>query len=133
MTDVHVINLSGYMLATDSYVRRVGQKWLPYDTMVYVCKNLDVAKRILMESHNGKCDCTGAIWTTIYRVSAPMVGCVHADKSKVWTQDASKITVDGEVLHCAPHRFKEDELLQTAACIRPAFFGRVNTLMEKTK
>lgn len=117
--DTYILNLSGFMLAVDGGWRPGGQ-WWPHSTMVYVCRNLATAKRILQMSQDGLLlDCP--VWATIYRVSAPKVKCVRSDKDVIWTTDASKIIVDSSVFHQAPRMKSEEELLANAKKQRPEF------------
>ena len=133
MADVYIINLSGFMLGTDKDVLQPGQKWLPYDTEVYVCRNIDVAKRLLQLSQRGFVDGINPVWTTVYHVVAPMVKCTRADNAMLWTPDASKIVVDRPVFQQTPRQLSEAALLDNAKAQMAAFMGLMNLSREKKK
>ncbi|MDE5615849.1 MAG: hypothetical protein K2I81_03395 [Alphaproteobacteria bacterium] len=133
MVDVYIINLSGFMLGTDKDVLRPGQKWLPYDAEVYVCRNIDVAKRLLQLSQRGFIDGINPVWTTIYHVVAPMVKCTRADNAMLWTPDASKIIVDRPVFQQPPRQLPEAALFDNAKAQLSAFMRLMNLSREETK
>lgn len=123
MSDIRIINLSGFMLGDEERSNlRPGQQWWPHDTMVYVCKNLDVAKRILQESQ---------CWMAIYHVTAPRIECVDMDRDFFWTTDASKIIVCKPVFQQMPKRITEKELLDNAKIMRNAFMKNMQKGKQK--
>lgn len=125
--------LSGYMLGTDRVRLMPGQRWLPYDVLVYVCLNIDTAKDILETSHRTSSDTIDpVVWTTIYHVTAPLVRYERIDYDMLWTPDARKIIVDRPVLYKAPPQISESEILNKAKFLTPVYSKFIKSL-RRTK
>lgn len=118
-------NLNGYMLGNTGHVAMRGDQWLDTNAPVYVCNNLDTAKRILFNSHQ----CGGIatpVWTTIYRVYARNLPVDKIDGNLIYTTCPTKIFVDAPVFYCAPRRITESQLMANAQRIRADFARLVN-------
>ncbi len=111
MTDdtvqINIQNLSGYMLGNARHMPASGGAWLSRDTLVYVCRTLDAAMRILESSQRGFVDRYNPVWTTIYHVTSPMIKCDRVERDMFWTHDATKIIVDAPVFHRAASKLAD--------------------------
>lgn len=121
------------MLGNARHAHRPGEPWMDRDAMVYVCRDIDVAKQILNMSQHGFVDDMNPLWTTIYHVTAPMIECQRADCKMLWTTDATKIIVDRPVFRQEPSLLSEQMLLDKARAIRSEYFKTIKPPRRKVK
>ncbi len=120
-------NVVGYMLGTDYDIYARGDQWSDRDALVYVCCDIRTAQRIMRESNHPMHD--GKRWTTIYRVHAPSLDCNTVRGDKLWTNQATKIIVDGPVAyHNAKEPLTAKVLRARAALIVPRIHNLINNM-----
>ncbi|MBQ8473362.1 MAG: hypothetical protein IJ500_00690 [Alphaproteobacteria bacterium] len=125
-----IINeMTGYMLSGGG-AHRSGEKWWPYNTNVYVCMSLEKAKELMAMSHKEPLT-HGTVWTTIYRVSAQNIDCQKFGDGLMWTNQPTKIIVDGPVYYHAPNKMSEGELLKNARRILPQYSHLMNQMNKE--
>lgn len=122
-------NMTGYMLSGGG-AHRSGEKWWPYNTNVYVCLSLEKAKELMSTSHKEPLK-YGTVWTTIYRVSAQDIDCQKFGDGLMWTNQPTKIIVEGPVHYHAPNKISEGELLQNAKSILPQYSHLMNQINKE--
>lgn len=123
-------NLTGYMLGNNLHQAVPGEQWWPTDTLVFICRNIDVARAKLDESQLFS---DFGIWTTIYRVKAPCINYDYIDDRLIWTRNASKIIVDAPVFVSNSPRVDNDVLLNRARIMMPAFARLFKSLDRRGK
>ena len=121
--------MTGYMLSGGG-AHRSGENWWPYNTTVYVCLSLEKAKELMSMSHKEPLK-HGTVWTTIYRVSAQNIDCQKFGDGLMWTNQPTKIIVEGPVYYHAPNKMSEGELLKNAQRILPQYSHLMNQMNKE--
>lgn len=124
-----VKNFTGFMLGNENTEHKIGDSWLKCDACVWVCPNLNKAKKVLEESQ--KCGFleSGAIWTKIYQVSGQDVVFEQGKNGLLYTGAPTKLYVNRVVYQKKPALITEEMLLKKAKRYSE-FFELING-MEK--
>ncbi len=115
-----VRNVVGYMLGNENAVYAGGDRWADCDMPVFICRYAHTATRIMHSSNHPVYH--GVRWNTVYRVHADALDCSSVSGDMFWTNQATKIIVDGPVAyHNSKPSLTEEQLCARAATIAPAF------------
>ncbi len=124
--------LVGYMLANNNHLLANGEQWWPNPADVWICRNLDVARRVLNASHKNA-GMGAPVWTTIYRVHGLNIQCDRIDEEFIYTHAADKIIVGTPGHYQEPPRITERDLLKKANGIRTSFMNLMHDFTKKER
>lgn len=122
-------NFVGYMLGNSGHVVAPGEQWSQYQTPVWVCRNLDVARNVLRSSHKNS-SMLSTVWTTIYRVHGTNIECDRMDSQFYYTSRPDKIIAGPAVHYQEPPQITEAQLLANARRIRDSLTRVMNAAFE---
>ncbi len=122
--------LTGFMLGDAEHPMKKGDKWWPYDTQVFVCMDIERAVRILKEHQKNYLE-PNNVWTTVYRVTAQNLEFTKIENGLIWTNQPTKIIVDGPVYFSNPKAANEASLLKNAQTILPHIAKLIDTVYNQ--
>lgn len=111
-------NFTGFILGNARHEYRPGMQWVEQDERLWVCPNLDTARRVLIESHKRLAVEHKPIWTTVYQVSGRDVVFEKGLNGLLYTDTPSKLFVERRVWVQMPKMITEEDLLANAGVIR---------------